>query len=176
MTKNMMDIKFIRENEELMKKVIKNKKSKVSLAGLLDLDEKRRDLIAKSEGLKANLNKRSKTKPGPEEIKELKKIGDEIKAIAEELSLVEKEYNDLMLLVPNVYSDDTPVGNDETSNKEILKWGKLPKFNFEPKDHVSLGKELNILDLEAGTKTAGYRGYYLKNEAVLLHFAIFVLR
>jgi len=172
MTKNMMDIKFIRENEELMKKVIKNKKSKVSLAGLLDLDEKRRDLIAKSEGLKANLNKRSKTKPGPEEIKELKKIGDEIKAIAEELSLVEKEYNDLMLLVPNVYSDDTPVGNDETSNKEILKWGKLPKFNFEPKDHVSLGKELNILDLEAGTKTAGYRGYYLKNEAVLLHFAI----
>jgi seryl-tRNA synthetase len=168
----MLDIKFIRENEKLMRKVIKNKKSKADLDVLLSLDEKRRELIAKSEGFKAELNKRSKRKPSPDEIKELKKIGDEIKSINEELASVEKKYNEIMFLVPNVYSDDTPLGGDENSNKEILKWGELPEFDFKPKDHIILGKELGILDLDAGTKTAGYRGYYLKNEGVLLHFAL----
>ena len=168
----MMDIKFIRENAELMKKVAKNKNCKVDIDQLIAVDDKRRSLISEAENLKADLNKRSKTKPGPEEIAALKELSNKIKEMDAALVGVEKEYHDLMLLVPNVYSEDTPVGADETANKEISRWGKPAKFDFTPKDHITLGRELDILDLEAGAKTSGYRGYYLKNEAVLLHFAL----
>ncbi len=167
-----MDIKFIRENAELIKEVAKNKNSKVDIGKLLAVDDKRRSLISEVENLKADLNKRSKTKPGPEEISALKELSTKIKELDAELVGVEKEYRDLMFLVPNIYSKDTPVGADETANKEISRWGKPPKFDFAPKDHIALGKELDIFDLEAGAKTSGYRGYYLKNEAVLLHFAV----
>ena len=167
-----MDIKFIRENKELMKEVAKNKNSKVDIDKLLAVDEARRNLISEVEKLKADLNKRSKTKPTPEEIAALKELSGKIKEMDAKLVEVEKEYRDLMLVVPNIYSADTPVGPDDTANREVARWGKPTKFNFEPKDHITLGKELNLIDLEAGAKTSGYRGYYLKNEAVLLHFAL----
>jgi len=167
-----MDIKFIREKKELMKEVAKNKNSKVDIDKLLAVDEKRCNLISEVEKLKADLNKRSKTKPSPEEIAALKELSGKIKKMDEELVAVEKEYHDLMLLVPNIYSADTPVGPDNTANREVTRWGKPTKFDFTPKDHITLGKELNLIDLEAGAKTSGYRGYYLKNEAVLLHFAL----
>lgn len=168
----MMDIKFIRENAGLMKEVAKNKNSKVDIDKLLAVDERRRNLISETEKLKSDLNKRSKTKPSPEEITALKDLSNKIKEMSAELASAEREYHELMLLVPNVYSDDTPVGPDETFNKEISRWGKPPKFYFEPKDHITLGKELDLIDLEAGAKTSGYRGYYLKNEAVLLQFSL----
>jgi seryl-tRNA synthetase len=168
----MLDIKFIRENKDLMREVAENKNSKVDIDRLLKLDEQRRAMISETEKLKSELNKRSKTKPSPEEIAALKELSGKIKGMDAELANVEREYQDLMLLVPNIYSDDTPVGPDETHNKEIMRWGKPTKFDFKPKDHITLGEDLDILDLEAGAKTAGYRGYYLKNEAVLLHFAV----
>ncbi len=168
----MMDIKFLRENLELMKEVVKNKNSKVNIDKLFLVDEMRRNLISETENLKADLNKRSKTKPGPEEIVALKDLSNKVKEMDAKLAEIEKEYYEMMFLVPNVYSSDTPVGTDESANKEIARHGKLPKFDFEPKDHITLGKELDLIDLEAGTKTSGYRGYYLKNEAVLLHFAL----
>lgn len=168
----MMDIKFIRENKDLMKEVAKNKNSKVDIDKLLQTDGRRRDLISETENLKADLNKRSKTKPGPDEIAALKELSGKIKEIDEQLAEVEKEYRNMMLLVPNIYSSDTPIGSDESANKEVVRHGKLPKFEFKPKDHITLGKELDLFDLEAGAKTSGYRGYYLKNEAVLLHFSL----
>ena len=167
-----MDIKFIRENTDLMKEVAKNKNSKVDIDKLLAMDDKRRNLISEVEKLKSDLNKRSKTKPVPEEIAALKDLSGKIKEMDGELIKIEKEYHDLMLFVPNIYSADTPVGADDTANREISRWGEPTKFDFTPKDHITLGKELNLIDLEAGAKTSGYRGYYLKNEAVLLHFAL----
>lgn len=167
-----MDIKFIRENSELMKEVAKNKNSKVDIDRLLEVDDKRRNLISETEKLKSEMNKRSKTKPGPEEIAALKDLSGKIKEMDTELAVVEKEYRDLMLLAPNIYAADTPIGPDETFNKEVSRHGKPPKFNFKPKDHITIGKELDLIDLDAGAKTSGYRGYYLKNEAVLLHFAL----
>jgi seryl-tRNA synthetase len=164
----MMDIKFIRQNRELMEDVIKNKGSKVNLAELLDLDEKRRSLITKREELKASQNKL-----GRKDIEKAREIKNSIKTMAGELVGIEKKYSELMLLVPNVYSKDTPIGPDEKSNKEIFKWGKIPEFKFQAKDHISLMKDLDLADLEQGTKTSGFRGYYLKNEAVLLEFALF---
>lgn len=169
---NMMDIKFIRENKDLMKRVAKNKNSKVDIDKLLEVDAERRRLILLSENLRAEINKSSKEKPSSEKIQELKQKSNNLKDLIKKLAPVEKEYGNLMLLVPNIYSDDTPVGPDDTANKEISRHGKPPKFDFKPKDHITLGKELDLIDLEAGAKTSGYRGYYLKNEAVLLHFAL----
>jgi len=163
----MLDIKFIRNNKELIEEAIKNKNINLDLEELLSLDEKRRDLIKKIDEL--NFEQKKITK---EKIEEGKKIKQELKIIESELKEIEEKYNNLMLLVPNVYSSDTPIGQDERDNKEIFKWGEIPKFDFEIKDHIQLGKDLNLIDLEKGVKTSGFRGYYLKNEAVLLEIAL----
>jgi len=168
----MMDIKFIQKNKELIKKVIKDKGIELNIDKLLKLDKERRDLISKSDKLKAEMNKKAKTKPSPEEIKKLRKLSNGIKKLDQDVKKVEKEYDSLMLLVPNIYSEDTPVGSDESSNKEVYKWEEPTKFDFKPKDYIQLGRDLDIIDLEAGAKTSGYRGYYLKNEAAQLHFAV----
>ncbi|HOK00809.1 MAG TPA: serine--tRNA ligase [Candidatus Pacearchaeota archaeon] len=163
----MLDIKFIRNNKELIEEAIKNKNINLDLEELLSLDEKRRDLIKKID--KLNFEQKKITK---EKIEEGKKIKQELKIIESELKEIEEKYNNLMLLVPNVYSSDTPIGQDERDNKEVFKWGEIPKFDFEIKDHIQLGKDLNLIDLEKGVKTSGFRGYYLKNEAVLLEIAL----
>jgi seryl-tRNA synthetase len=85
---------------------------------------------------------------------------------------LELEFTELMYLVPNIPSDDSPVGASDQDNKEVSRWGEITKFDFEPKDHIQLGKDLDLIDTEAGVNTGGFRGYYLKNEAVLLHYAI----
>jgi len=163
----MLDIKFIRNNKELIKEAIKNKNINLDLEELLSLDEKRRDLIKKIDEL--NFEQKKITK---EKIEEGKKIKQELKIIESELKEIEEKYNNLMLLVPNIYSLDTPIGQDERDNKEVFKWGEIPKFDFEIKDHIQLGKDLNLIDFEKGVKTSGFRGYYLKNEAVLLEIAL----
>ena len=81
--------------------------------------------------------------------------------------------SEMMLSVPNIPSDDSPVGADESGNVVAETWGEPKKFDFPVKDHIQLGKDLDLIDTEAGVKTSGFRGYYLKNEAVFLHFAIF---
>jgi seryl-tRNA synthetase len=77
-----------------------------------------------------------------------------------------------MAVVPNIPAEDTPVGPDDASNKIVFKWGELPKFDFEIKDHIELGKNLDIIDLEKGVEVSGFRGYYLKNQAAALHLAV----
>jgi len=163
----MLDIKFIRENKDLLKEVFKNKGSKIDIDYLISLDEKRRNFISKIDTLKSEQNRLKK-----DEIEKAKKIKIEIKNLQKELGNVIKEYNNLMLLVPNIYSSDTPIGEDEKSNKEIYRYGEIPKFNFQIKNHIQLGKELDLIDFEAGVKTSGFRGYYLKNEAALISLAL----
>jgi seryl-tRNA synthetase len=163
----MLDIKFIRENKDLLKEVFKNKGSKIDIDYLISLDEKRRNFISKIDTLRSEQNRLKK-----DEIEKAKKIKIEIKNLQKELDSVIKEYNNLMLLVPNIYSSDTPIGEDEKSNKEIYRWGEIPKFDFQIKNHIQLGKELDLIDFEAGVKTSGFRGYYLKNEAALISLAL----
>ncbi len=161
----MLDIKFIRENKELIKKVIVDKNINLDLEKLLLVDKKRRELIQKTESL---TSEQKKTK----DIQKAKKIKNEIKKLTPEKQQTEKEYQELMFLVPNVYSKDTPVGKDESFNKEVFKWGKIPSFNFKIKDHIELGKSLDLIDFERGVTTSGFRGYYLKNELALMSFAL----
>ena len=163
----MFDIKFIRENKEKYLEIVKNKGVDLDVEKLLLLDKKRRDLIYKTEELKKEQNKLNK-----EEIEKAKKIKEEFKVLKEQLNSIEKEYNSLMLITPNIYSDDTPVGKDEKSNVEILKKGEIRKFDFKIKSHIELGKDLDIIDIERGVKTSGFRGYYLKNEGAFLSLAL----
>ncbi|MBI3379966.1 serine--tRNA ligase [Candidatus Gottesmanbacteria bacterium] len=177
----MLDIKFIRENLELVKKAAEDKNREVDWEKLLVLDEKRRKLIVDIESLRAQRNKWSDLKPpnlktglteGNKIREQGKKLKEEIKKLEEELSSVEKEFTTLMLLVPNVPDKSVPIGKDASGNKEVKQWGEVPKFDFKPLDHIELGKKLDLIDFERGVKVGGFRTYFLKNEAALLEIAV----
>lgn len=177
----MLDIKFIRENLELVKKAAEDKNREVDWEKLLVLDEKRRKLIVDIESLRAQRNKWSdlkspNLKTGLTEGNKIrgqgKKLKEEIKKLEEELSSVEKEFTTLMLLVPNVPDKSVPIGKDASGNKEVKQWGEVPKFDFKPLDHIELGKKLDLIDFERGVKVGGFRTYFLKNEAALLEIAV----
>ncbi|KKU88625.1 MAG: Serine-tRNA ligase [Candidatus Gottesmanbacteria bacterium GW2011_GWA2_47_9] len=167
----MLDINYIRENLELVKQAAKNKNREVDWETLLKLDDRRRELIGKVEVLRAERNVISSKKQEISD-KRGKEIKQELKDIEGELRSVEDQFGLLMLTVPNVPHESVPVGKDASGNKEIKTWGKVPKFNFEPKDHIELAKALDLMDLERGAKVGGFRAYFLKNEAAQMELAI----
>ncbi|MEK7600501.1 MAG: serine--tRNA ligase [Patescibacteria group bacterium] len=161
----MLDIKFIRENVDAVKKAIVQKGLTLDIAELIAVDEKRRTVMQKSESLRSEQKK-------TEDREKATALKAEFKELEAELELIEKEYMRLMAQVPNIPSEDTPVGKDGHDNVEVFSSGDLPKFDFEPKDHIALAKRLNVIDFERGAKVAGYRGYYLKNEGAQLALAL----
>lgn len=163
----MLDIKFIRANKEAVQEAAKNKNINLDVERLLSLDETRRELITKIENARAQ-----QKKLGRENIDEARKLKEEQKAWDVELSEINVQYEELMLKAPTIPSADTPIGKNADDNVEILKWGKIPEFKFPVKDHIQIGKDLDILDLERGAKVAGYRGYYVKNEGAQLMMAL----
>ena len=163
----MLDVNYIKENLDKVKKSIENRKSKVDLDKLLELDEKRRTLIQKVDELRAKRNISAREK----NIEEGKKIKVELDVLEKQLAEVEGEWNVLIIQVPNILMDEVPVG-DVSVNKVIRKEGELPKFSFKAKDHIELGKLLDIIDFDRGVKVGGFRGYYLKNEGARLHWAV----
>ena len=191
----MLDIKFIRDNADKVKKAITDKRINLNLEELLDLDTKRRDLLTQMESLQATKNQFSKEFPklGAEEKKvkllEMKEVDSKTAALKIQVDEVITAYEGLMYLVPNIPSPETPIGEDSTKNVPWRYWNTalgivdptkdpekvkdIPnKFDFEIRDHTTLGKELNLIDTEAGVKTSGFRGYYLKNEAVLMQYGL----
>ncbi len=181
----MLDIKFIRENKEEIKKAIKNKRIDLDLDDLLKEDDKRLKLMQEVESLQAEKNKINNSIRAAKDKEEREKIIAEGKEIKNNIDTVESEYNEslrkyenLMIKVPTIPSADTPIGKSEDENKEVYRWGDELKFSaqggsagggdFKPKDHIELGKDLDLIDLERGAKVGGYRGYYLKNEGVML--------
>ncbi|MDO8573682.1 MAG: serine--tRNA ligase [Candidatus Daviesbacteria bacterium] len=163
----MLDINFIRENIDQVKKAVEARKSGVDLDKLLSLDSERKELITKVDDLRAKRNEAARTRDKGEGVR----IKLELKNLEKQLSEAKKKYNDLMLLVPNILMPDVPIG-DATKNKIIRKEGELPKFSFKVKDHIELGKLLNIIDFERGVKVGGFRGYFLKNEGAKLQWAV----
>lgn len=177
----MLDIKYIRENSEGIKKAAINKNINLDVDRLLELDDKRRKVLAEIESLNAqknDLNEQMKAASDEEKkdiIERGKLVKEEIGKREPELEEVKKQYDLLMVKVPVIPSKDTPVGKDDSGNVEVYVKGEKPNFNFQPKDHIQLGKDLDIIDFERGTKAAGYRGYYLKNEGALLVMAMMML-
>lgn len=166
----MLDINFIRDNQEKVKNAIKVKAIDLDLDRLLGLDEQRREIITKADELKKQRNEAARKR----DVKEGALIKAKIAEQENELKGVLDEYDKLMALVPNIPSSDTPVGGAE-DYKVIDTWGEVPKFDFKFKDHIELGRDLDILDLERGVKVAGFRGYFLKNEGALLHLGALLL-
>lgn len=172
----MLDIKFIRENKEAIQAAAKNKNIDLDLEKLIQIDDKRRNLLANIDELRAQRNELAKAakggKPSDEQIKKGKEIKEGIARLEGELKEVEVGYAEIMVKVPTITSEDTPVGKDESENVEVFRSGEPTKFDFKPKSHLELAKNLDLFDIERGTKVAGYRGYYVKNEAVSLQMGL----
>lgn len=168
-----MDIKFIRENIEAVKEAVKNKKVSVDIDALLAVDERRRHILKELEEKRAEQNAGSRGGPkAPTELELLKRLKEEIKVLEEEQSGVQKEFDGLILLVPNIPSKDTPVGKDEGGNKILREVGKPAVFGFKPKEHWELGRELGVIDMETASEVSGARFGYLKGALGLLQFAL----
>jgi len=172
----MLDIKFIRENVKRVKEAAKNKNIKVDIDELLKLDEEKRGAQRKVDDLRTQRNELAQSakngKPSAEKIAKGKDLKEEIGKLENKQEGIEERFNELMMQVPNITSDDTPVGKDETENKVLRIVGEPTKFDFKPKNHMQLGEAHNIIDTERATITSGARFNYLFGEAVLLQFAI----
>jgi seryl-tRNA synthetase len=177
----MLDIKFIRNNPDAVKDACTKKNIKCDIDKLLDVDEKRIKVKQELEAIAAEKNKASKAIPQAKDALERDAIINAMKALDENVGNLESKskeleaaYEEMMLSVPNIPSADSPVAPDESGNVVASTWGQPSKFDFPIKDHIQIGKDLDLIDTEAGVKTSGFRGYYLKNEAVFLHFGIFM--
>lgn len=174
----MLDIRFIRENVELFRQTILDKRMVLDLDELLEVDIKRRTFIESLHPLKADLKQGNTliSKLSKEEkarhIAQMRELSEKIKQIEEESRMVQKRFDELMLLVPSPMAAEVPIGADERGNVELRCVGQVPEFSFDPKDHVELATELDLLDIERGVKTSGSRFYFLKNDGVLLENAI----
>ncbi len=171
----MLDIKYILENKDRVREAIKNKNIDLDFEKLLSLDDERRSLLAEVEelqSLKNDVNDLIAGAKTPEERASIISTGKEIKeklAVKEPaLNTLKEEFAELMAKVPNIVSSDTPIGKSDAENQTVATWGEPRVFEFTPKTHIELGKSLDILDLERGAKVGGYRGYYVKNEGVML--------
>jgi len=177
----MIDIKALRENPDVMKEniILRNlDPEKYNVDYILELDSKRRELQKELDNLRSLRNKISQEigkKVGQEKenlIKEAKELKEKIEKIEEEFKNIEKELYQRLWQLPNFLSPKAPRGKDENDNIEIKRWGEIKKFNFTPKDHLDLGIMNDLLDFERGSKVTGSNFYYLKNEAVILEFAL----
>lgn len=173
----MMDIKFIRDHVDLMKDTVKKKAIKMDIDQLLAVDDQRRALITKQEALRAQQNAASDSivkAAGAEKsalISGMKDISNQVTALKDQLMSVEQEFHLLMLKVPQIPLEDTPVG-DETANKVVRTVGEPPKFSFAAKDHLEIAAGLDGIDVERGVKLMGTRGYILKNHVARLEMAL----
>ncbi|MFA6512148.1 MAG: serine--tRNA ligase [Patescibacteria group bacterium] len=178
----MLDIAFIRENKEKVNDAVKKKAIKLDVEKLLKLDEQRRMLIQSVEEYRSKRNEASKLIGSEKDETKRKKAIEAMQNLKEhggrgedELLKLEEEFHALMLLVPQIPADDTPVGRGDEMNAIVEEVGKPTTFSFTPKDHIELGVSLDIVDIEQGVKTSGFRGYYLKNEGALLHLGLMML-
>lgn len=175
----MLDIKFIRENLELVKEGARKKCMDVDLDALILLDDTRRQLIASLETQKAEQNRVSDDVASSSDVHKKEQLIAEMKLLKEDMQKEDEEFKEvmqkwqeLMLQVPNIPDMSVPEGKDDGENLEHKAWGKKPAFSFEPKSHVDIMTRLEMVDFERGTKVHGFRGYYLTKAGARLSWAI----
>lgn len=168
----MLDVKFIRENIDLVEKSTKEKGYKIDIQEVVRLDDKRKEVLTKVEALRAKRNeiagKMKGGKPAPELIAEGKAVKEELAALETELSEAESKLNELVKRVPNIIFDDVPLGGEECS-VEVKAWGKHHETGV---DHLDYAVSRDWVDFERGAKVAGAKFYYLKGEMALLENAL----
>ncbi|MCR5400986.1 MAG: serine--tRNA ligase [Treponema sp.] len=175
----MLDYKFIKDNLAAVKENIKNRNMTADADIVVELFDKRTSLVTKQQELQTKRNENAKAMKQKlddakraELIEAGKKIKEEIAVIDKELSETEVKLEEAARAIPNMIHPDAPIGKLDTENLEVKKVGTPRKFDFEPKDHVQIAEELDLLDFDRGTKVSGPKFYYLKNEAVFLEQAL----
>ncbi|MBC8251785.1 MAG: serine--tRNA ligase, partial [Candidatus Nitrosopelagicus sp.] len=172
----MLDPKIIRDEPDRIKQMLKDRAVEFNFKKMLELNKTRKEMMLQSDELKQQRNQMSvkigsARKTGNDASELLQQMGQISKKLDDLENLrktVEDDYHNLSFSIPNLIHDSVPKGADESSNKQIRTWGEIPKFNFEVRDHIDLGLELDIVDLERASKTAGARFYYLKGGLVKL--------
>ena len=167
----MHNIKDIRNNFDNFKNIIKSRNISIDLDQILDLDKNNRKLIQEKETLEQEKKEISKKKDKSLFAKS-KKISEQILTINKKQFLIKNKLDDLLSIIPNLPLEDIPIGVDENFNEEILKYGTINKFNFNPKSHYELGENLKMLDFDLATKTTGARFVFVKDKLALLERAI----
>ena len=177
----MLDIKFIRNNVQLVRDAIKNKQlsKTIDLDRLLELDQKLSTLTLELNELRSKRNQLDDQIKTTKDIEEKKKIiadASLLKPTIQEkeskIAELKPEFDALMLWVPNPPATDVPIGEDESGNKVLYSKGNKREYDFEPKDHMDLAENLDILDTKRGSKIAGFRGYFIKGKGMILEQAL----
>jgi len=181
----MLDPKILRENSDKIRRMLKDRNLDFPLDDLIRLDKERRELIIQVDKYRKTKNEISleiaqKKKSGQSTdslILQMGHVSKELSVYEDQQNQIEAKYLHLALTLPNLIHESVPIGKDEIVNKEIRKWGNIPKFDFKIKDHIDISQSLDLIDLERAAKVAGARFYYLKNDLVrlnqaLIHYAL----
>jgi len=181
----MLDIKYLRQNIEVVRKKMDERGQKIDFDRFLDLDAKRRDILQSVETLRNERNDASKAigdlkkkkQDASELIEKMSQVSVKIKEYDESLRITEEELNAFVMIVPNIQHESVPQGQGSEDNPVVRSWGEKPVFSFEPKQHFELGESLNILDFARGAKITGarftlYRGLGAALERALINFML----
>lgn len=175
----MLDIKFIRENKDIVQAGAKKKHVDVDIERLLVLDDERLKIQREIEELRSEVNRVSMTIMKNQDpalkvqiIEEMRLVKDDMKAKDERMKTIMEEWQKLMIHIPNVPDITVPEGESDEQNLEIKSWGEKPVFNFPVKDHIELMEKLDMVDFDRGVKVSGFRGYFMKNDGASLFFAL----
>ncbi|MGH3148462.1 MAG: serine--tRNA ligase, partial [Rubrobacter sp.] len=175
----MLDLKFIRENADAVQENARRRGVDVDVGLVVELADRRSALIQELNELRKTQNQKARSigqERNPEArerlIAESRAMKERIPAKEAELREVEEKLREEQLEIPNMTHPDSPVGKDDSENVEIRRWGEIPDFPFDPRDHVQLGEDLGIIDFDAGAKVAGSKFYFLRGDAVLLELGL----
>ncbi len=174
----MIDLNDLRARPDAYQDAARKKRIAVDVLAFLGIDAKRRELLPLVESMRAWRNKVSKAVPSmagevkQRAIAEMKELAGELRRREDELTGIDRQWSAMQLLLPSIPLPRVPVGKDDTENREVRTWGQRPAFGFPPKDHVTLGQRLDIIDIARGVRIAGSRSYFLKGDAVRLELAV----
>lgn len=181
----MLDLKFVRENLDLLKASLKNRGSDESLDNFLELEKERRAILSEAEELKHHRNlvsgqigqAREEGETKQDLIREMGLVSKRIKELDEQIRQSENGLKETLLGLPNIPHSSVPIGRSEEDNKQIRSWGEIPKFSFAPRSHWDIGQALNILDFKRAAKIAGarfvlYKGLGARLERALINFML----
>lgn len=176
----MLDPKLLRDNPDKIRNMLEARAVKFPLDDLIALDRERRELIVKTDEFRKKRNEVSleiaRKKKAKEDasslIEHMQTVSENLQRLEADQIKIEENFTKLSLTLPNMLHESVPIGKDETSNREIKKWGNIPVFDFPIKDHIDLTQSLDLVDLERAAKVSGARFYYLKNQLVRLNQAL----
>ncbi|MFA6520310.1 MAG: serine--tRNA ligase [Candidatus Paceibacterota bacterium] len=175
----MLDIKFIRENKDIVQAGAKKKRIDIDIEALIKLDDERLAVLKEVEELRSEVNRVSNDIARDQDpalkiqlIEEMRAVKEETKTKEEKLKVLMEDWQKLMVQVPNIPDMSVPEGASDEENVEVRAWGEKPNFSFTPKSHVELMLMHDMADYERGSKVAGFRGYFMKNDGARLEWAL----